>query len=142
MSHLAYIGLGGNLGEPAAQIHAAVAGLKAHPALRGVDLSPLYHSAPVGFLAQPRFTARSGKRPHRLIEQPRFRAAYDFLLLRAETGEVPTELADWWTEFQDVDESGRDAMVTQAQRQAPAAGEVAAPRRKRRRKPRASPAAK
>ena len=52
---------------------------------------------------QPRFDKRSGKSPLRLLEQPRFRAAYDFLLLRAQSGEVPMELADWWTRFQEVD---------------------------------------
>ena len=49
---------------------------------------------------QVRLARRSNRRPHRLIENPRFRAAYDFLLLRAESGEGVTELADWWTEFQ------------------------------------------
>ncbi len=49
---------------------------------------------------QPRFLNRSGKRPQRLLTHPRFRAAYDFLLLRAESGEVEQELADWWTSFQ------------------------------------------
>lgn len=49
---------------------------------------------------QPRFMNRSGKRPQRLLTHPRFRAAYDFLLLRAESGEVEQELADWWTHFQ------------------------------------------
>lgn len=50
---------------------------------------------------QPRFHKRRGKQPARLIAHPRFRAAYDFLLLRAEVGEVDTELARWWTEIQD-----------------------------------------
>jgi poly(A) polymerase len=49
---------------------------------------------------QPRFLQRNGKRPQRLASHPRFRAAYDFLLLRAEAGEVEKELADWWTRFQ------------------------------------------
>ena len=49
---------------------------------------------------QPRLARRSNRRPHRLVEHPRFRAAYDFLLLRAESGEEVTELADWWTQFQ------------------------------------------
>ncbi|MEN8178391.1 MAG: polynucleotide adenylyltransferase PcnB [Pseudomonadota bacterium] len=48
---------------------------------------------------QPRFLNRNGKRPHRLLTHPRFRAAYDFLLLRAESGEVEQELADWWANF-------------------------------------------
>ncbi len=48
---------------------------------------------------QPRFDANTGKRPLRLVEQPRFRAGYDFLLLRAESGEVPMELGAWWKNF-------------------------------------------
>ncbi|MCY4154466.1 MAG: polynucleotide adenylyltransferase PcnB [Gammaproteobacteria bacterium] len=49
---------------------------------------------------QPRLTRRSNRRPHRLIENPRFRAGYDFLLLRAQSGESVNELAEWWTQFQ------------------------------------------
>ena len=48
---------------------------------------------------QPRFDSRSGKRPFALLEHPRLRAGYDFLLLRAESGEAPGELADWWRRF-------------------------------------------
>jgi poly(A) polymerase len=60
---------------------------------------------------QPRFDKRAGRAPHRLLEQPRFRAAYDFLVLRAESGEIPRELADWWTEFQDASNERREAML-------------------------------
>ena len=60
---------------------------------------------------QPRFDKRSGKMPLRLLEQPRFRAGYDFLLLRAQSGEVDMELADWWTRFQEVDIDERMAML-------------------------------
>jgi len=63
------------------------------------------------WLLQPRFDKRSGKSAFRMIEQPRFRAAYDFLLLRAESGEVAQELADWWTRFQETDHAGREAML-------------------------------
>jgi poly(A) polymerase len=52
------------------------------------------------FQLQPRFTQRQGKRPQRLLTHPRFRAAYDFLVLRAQVGEVEQELADWWTQLQ------------------------------------------
>ena len=48
---------------------------------------------------QPRFERRSGRSPFRLLEHLRFRAGYDFLLLRAAADEVPAELADWWTRF-------------------------------------------
>jgi poly(A) polymerase len=49
---------------------------------------------------QPRFARRSGRRALRLLEHPRFRAAYDFLLLRATAGEADPELAAWWTRLQ------------------------------------------
>lgn len=62
---------------------------------------------------QPRYFSRSGKRPFRLLEHQRFRAAYDFLLLRAGSGEVDQEVADWWTKFQEVDSSERSAMLIQ-----------------------------
>ncbi len=45
---------------------------------------------------QHRFYQRNGKRPQRLMSHPRFRAAYDFFLLRAEAGEVEQADADWW----------------------------------------------
>ena len=48
---------------------------------------------------QPRFERRSGRSPFRLLEHLRFRAGYDFLLLRAAADEVPAGLADWWTRF-------------------------------------------
>jgi poly(A) polymerase len=56
---------------------------------------------------QPRFQQRGGGRPFRLMPHPRFRAAYDFLVLRAEAGEDVQELAQWWTEFQHADEVRR-----------------------------------
>lgn len=60
---------------------------------------------------QPRFEQRSGKRPYSLIAHPRFRAAYDFLLLRCESGELPTELGQWWTDFAQADGETRAAML-------------------------------
>lgn len=63
------------------------------------------------WILQPRFEQRSGRRPHALLEQERFRAAYDFLELRAQSGEVPSELAEWWTEFQDVTPERREDML-------------------------------
>ena len=50
---------------------------------------------------QPRFPRRGGKRPQRLLSHPKFRAGYDFLMLRAEAGEDVGELVQWWTEFQE-----------------------------------------
>ncbi len=60
---------------------------------------------------QPRLARRSGNRAYRLAAHPRFRAAYDFLLLRSEAGEGDQELADWWTDFQDNEDEERLAMV-------------------------------
>ncbi|MBS1188433.1 MAG: pcnB [Rhodocyclaceae bacterium] len=60
---------------------------------------------------QPRFEYRAGKRPYNLLEQPRFRAAYDFLVLRAESGEIEPELADWWTRFQKAEGEERAEML-------------------------------
>ncbi|AAZ98003.1 poly(A) polymerase, PcnB [Thiobacillus denitrificans ATCC 25259] len=75
---------------------------------------------------QPRFEQRGGQRPFRLLEHPRFRAAYDFLLLRAEAGEVPSELGEWWTRFQEVDDDARAGMLL--------ADTAAKPRRRRKRR--------
>jgi poly(A) polymerase len=64
------------------------------------------------WMMQGKFERRGGRQAFRLAEHPRFRAAYDFLLLRAESGETSQELADWWTRFQEVAEPERHAMVT------------------------------
>ncbi len=77
---------------------------------------------------QPRFEQRGGQRPYRLLEHPRFRAAYDFMLLRAEAGEVPAELGEWWTRFQDADEDERASMLVTDSSPKPR-------RRRKRRKP-------
>lgn len=52
------------------------------------------------WVLQSRFSQLKGKRPARLASHPRFRAAYDFLLLRAQAGETDQTLADWWTNYQ------------------------------------------
>jgi poly(A) polymerase len=59
---------------------------------------------------QSRFDRRGGNQAQRMFEHKRFRAAYDFLLLRADVGEAPVDLADWWTRFQQVGESERRSM--------------------------------
>ena len=78
---------------------------------------------------QPRFEQRSCKRPYALLEQARFRAGYDFLLLRAESGEVDRELAQWWTGFIEHDGDARAAMLL------PQSSDGTKKRRRRRRKP-------
>ncbi|MDR3300299.1 MAG: polynucleotide adenylyltransferase PcnB [Candidatus Accumulibacter sp.] len=60
---------------------------------------------------QPRFELRSGKRSHGLLEQPRFKAGLDFLLLRAESGEVDAALGQWWLNFLNADGETRAAML-------------------------------
>jgi poly(A) polymerase len=60
---------------------------------------------------QPRFEQRSASRAYRLLEAPRFRMAYDFLALRAASGEVPAELEAWWRAFQSADDETRKAML-------------------------------
>ncbi len=88
------------------------------------------------WMLQSRFDARRGARPFRLLAQQRFRAAYDFLLLRAQIGEVPAELAEWWTAFQTADEAEQAAMVqTQQPCQLGEDPGAAKKRRRRRRKP-------
>ncbi len=60
---------------------------------------------------QARFEHRSGRRPYRLIEHPRYRAGYDFLVLRCEAGEADQELGQWWTRFQDATLEEREGML-------------------------------
>ena len=59
---------------------------------------------------QARLAQRKGKHPVRLVSHPRFRAAYDFMLLRNQAGEELQELCDWWTRLQEVDEGERHLM--------------------------------
>lgn len=63
------------------------------------------------WLMQARLSRRQGKRAVRLLEAPRFRAGYDFLLLRQQAGEPLQELCDWWTQFQEADEKGQRDML-------------------------------
>ncbi len=78
--------------------------------------------------AQPRLEQRSGQRPYRMLEFPRFRAAYDFLLLRCESGEMDAELGLWWDEFQDASNERRAEMLV------PESGGGQKKRRRRRKK--------
>ncbi len=96
------------------------------------------------WMMQPRFERRTGNGPFTLVEQPRFRAGFDFLRLRADAGEVEEELARWWEEFSlaDVQERRHLMDLAREQGQARRAAGTAAPeeaaakkRRRRRRKP-------
>ncbi|BFM06067.1 polynucleotide adenylyltransferase PcnB [Halioxenophilus aromaticivorans] len=75
---------------------------------------------------------RNGRRAYRTLEQQRFRAAYDFLLLREQSGEDHQGLGAWWTEFQFADEEKREQLIAAL----PRSGNNS---NRRRRKPRRSP---
>jgi poly(A) polymerase len=84
-------------------------------------------------MLQPRFNRRSGVKSLSLLQHPRFRAAYDFLLLRAQAGVADPELAKWWTDIQVLPQEERVALV-QARPPEPAAEGAPAPGRRRRRR--------
>lgn len=85
---------------------------------------------------QPRLERRSGRRADQMLEHPRFRAAYDFLLLREAAGEQTDGLGRWWTLYQDASEEKRRNMIRDLGGDKSAAGKR--PRARRRRKPRSS----
>ena len=78
---------------------------------------------------QHRFEQRGGKRVKRLMAHPRFRAAYDFLVLRAEAGEADAALAQWWTDIQEAQPEIQNQLIK----------ESAATGRRRRRRRRSKP---
>jgi poly(A) polymerase len=49
---------------------------------------------------QLRLEKRQGRKAAELVDHRRFRAAYDFLLLREQAGETTEDLGQWWTHFQ------------------------------------------
>ncbi|MBU2765941.1 polynucleotide adenylyltransferase PcnB [Acidithiobacillus ferrivorans] len=63
---------------------------------------------------QARFMRRGGRRPHALLAHPRFRAAFDFLSLRSQSGEISATLVEWWEQFQTADHDGRRILIEQA----------------------------
>ena len=65
------------------------------------------------WMMQPRFEKRVGSAPFGLVDQARFRAAFDFMRLRADAGEVDEVLADWWQEFSMADDNLRQDLVDQ-----------------------------
>jgi poly(A) polymerase len=89
------------------------------------------------WLLQPRFEQRSGKRQFALLAHERFRAGFDFLALRAQSGELPKEIAEWWERFARAPTAEQHAMLL-----APQPGEKAPRRRRRRtrRTPQSAPA--
>nr|WP_297470481.1 polynucleotide adenylyltransferase PcnB [Acidithiobacillus sp.] len=95
---------------------------------------------------QARFLRRGGRRPHALLAHPRFRAAFDFLNLRSQSGEIPATLVEWWDQFQTADHDGRRALIERARLeetgQEPALGPLPATSRRRPRRRRRSNHAK
>lgn len=80
---------------------------------------------------QERLPRRNGQRAARLITHPRFRAAYDFLLLREQAGEIPPGLGQWWTDYQEANNKQRQAMVNALN---PRSSKQRSPRRRPRKK--------
>ncbi|MBZ2170399.1 polynucleotide adenylyltransferase PcnB [Marinobacter sp. F4216] len=77
---------------------------------------------------QMRLPRRQGKRAFATMAHPRFRAAYDFLLVREAAGEIEPGLGQWWTEFQEANDRDQERMLSQLSSDAPK-------KRRRRRKP-------
>jgi poly(A) polymerase len=70
------------------------------------------------WMLQLRLEQKGGRRRARVLAHPRFRAAYDFLLLRGEAGEVPKDLCEWWTAYQEehVDQQAQQTPSTRPRR--------------------------
>jgi poly(A) polymerase len=69
------------------------------------------------WMMQPRFERRVGSAPHGLVDQPRYRAGYDFLRLRSDVGDAEVELADWWEDFALGSNDEREALIAAAREQ-------------------------
>jgi poly(A) polymerase len=71
-----------------------------------------------------------------LLEHPRFRAGYDFMLLRCASGELDPGIGEWWSAFYEGDPNERERLIT-----TPIAAPAAAAKKKRppRRAPRPRP---
>jgi poly(A) polymerase len=90
------------------------------------------------FTLQPRFQRRDGRKGLSLLHHPRFRAAYDLLLLRAEAGAEDPQLAKWWTDVQVMSTEEREA-IARAAGQNTGTGAQRSRRRRRRRRPAPGP---
>ena len=84
---------------------------------------------------QPRLESPTPRQVERLMSHPRFRAAYDFLVVRERAGHGTGGMGDWWTRFQAADEDARQAMLGALR---PGTGRSSGRKRRRRRKPAAS----
>lgn len=83
---------------------------------------------------QPRLERRAGKTPYRLLEHPRFRAGYDFLMLRCEAGELDQAIGEWWTNFAQGSSSEREELIAQKNQQDSTGGKKRSRRGRRGRK--------
>ena len=61
---------------------------------------------------QPRFNSTSSKKIYRLLGHPRFRAAYDFLLLRCQTLTISESIGLWWTKFIESNKENQNLLIT------------------------------
>ncbi|MFZ6735859.1 polynucleotide adenylyltransferase PcnB [Undibacterium sp. Ji42W] len=83
---------------------------------------------------QPRFEKRAGKTPYKVLEHPRLRAGYDFLLLRCASGEIDEEIGEWWTDFMEGDSAEREQLINSKPKTAEAGAKKRKPRRRAPRK--------
>lgn len=88
---------------------------------------------------QAKLERRDGRRPDSTLTHPRFRAGYDFLLLREESGELPAGLGAWWTAYQVADEAKRRALIAAVRDEVPEELATDRPKSRRRRRPNARP---
>ena len=78
------------------------------------------------WMMQPRFEKRVGSTPFGMVDQPRFRASFDFMRLRAVAGEVDESLAEWWQEFSIATDEQREDMVAEVREEQRAKPKTAA----------------
>ncbi|MDO4936652.1 MAG: polynucleotide adenylyltransferase PcnB [Sutterellaceae bacterium] len=77
------------------------------------------------WMLQLRFERRTGKNPYTLVEHVKYRAGYDFMLLRSLLGQVPAEDVRWWETFAEADEQTRQAMIAEQEKKARKTGDKA-----------------
>lgn len=82
---------------------------------------------------QWRLPRRTAATVAKLVEYPRFRAGYDFLLLREQAGEPLDNLGDWWSAYQEANEAERTTLIANAP--APTLRRRSKPRRRKPRSP-------
>lgn len=86
------------------------------------------------WIMQPRFEKRIGRYPYRLLEVPRYRAGYDFMLLRSQTGSCPGSLGQWWSDFMNADLPVREALLAKVKDEDLQSGQPSSSAKRRRRR--------